>query len=80
MRGTLAVTLIGILLVAILLVLAIVLRTLRRTSARAAVSAADRVESAAELPGQAQDQRPGAAAEAEQILARAESDAAGVLH
>lgn len=80
MSGTLAVTLIGILLVAILLVLAIVLRTLRRTSARGAVSAAGRVESAAELPGQAQDQPPRAAAEAEQILARAESDAAGVLH
>ena len=91
MSGTIAVTLIGILLLAILLVLGIVLRTLKRTAARAAVTQADQAEPAAELSGQPQpqhqpqpqapapDQRPAAAAEAEQIRARAESDAAGIL-
>jgi ribonuclease Y len=72
-----AVTLIGILLLAILLVLGIVLRTLRRAGARAAVTGTSREQPAASVSGQAQDH--GAAVEAEQIRARAESDAAGIL-
>jgi ribonuclease Y len=72
-----AVTLIGILLLAILLVLGIVLRTLRRAGARAAVTGTGREQPAASVSGQAQDH--GAAVEAEQIRARAESDAAGIL-
>jgi ribonuclease Y len=72
-----AVTLIGILLLAILLVLGIVLRTLRRAGARAAVAGTGREQPAASVSGQAQDH--GAAVEAEQIRARAESDAAGIL-
>jgi ribonuclease Y len=77
--GTLAVTLIGILLLAILLVLTVVLRMLKRTAARSAVSTADQPEPAAEISGQAGDLNPVAAAEADQIRARAESDAAGML-
>ncbi len=77
MSDAIAVTLIGILLLAILLVLGIVLRTLRRASARAAVTGTGREQPAASVSGQAQDH--GAAVEAEQIRARAESDAAGIL-
>ena len=77
MSDAIAVTLIGILLLAILLVLGIVLRTLRRVGARAAVTGTGREQPAADVPGQAQDH--GAAVEAEQIRARAESDAAGIL-
>ena len=85
MSGTIAVTLVGILLLAILLVLGIVLRTLKRTPARPAETAAAPAESAAgtesaaDVPERAQDHRQGDAAEAEQIRARAESDAAGIL-
>ncbi len=78
MSGTIAVTLIGILLLVILLVLGIVLRTLKRPAARAAVTGPDQAEPAAQVSGPAQDERP-AAAEAEQIRAQAESDAAGLL-
>jgi len=77
--GTLAVTLIGILLLAILLALGVVLRTLKRTAARSAVTAPDQPEQIAEASGQAPDLSPVAAAEADQIRARAESDAAGML-
>jgi ribonuclease Y len=77
--GTIAVTLIGILLLVILLVLGIVLRTLKRPAARAAVTGPDQAEPAAQVSGQAQDERPAAAAEAEQIRAQAESDAAALL-
>jgi len=77
--GTIAVTLIGILLLVILLVLGIVLRTLKRPAARAAVTGPDQAEPAPQVSGQAQDERPAAAAEAEQIRAQAESDAAGLL-
>ena len=79
MSGTLAVTLIGILLLAILLALGVVLRTLKRTAARSAVTAPDQPEQIAEASGQAPDLSPVAAAEADQIRARAESDAAGML-
>jgi ribonuclease Y len=74
---TIAITLIGILLLAILLVLGIVLRTLSRTAGRTPVSGAGRRPSAAEASRQAQ--RQGAITEADQIRARAESDAAGIL-
>jgi ribonuclease Y len=89
--GTIAVTLIGILLLAILLVLGVVLRTIKRTPARAAATAAAPAEAAArtrreartasapDVLEKAQDARPGAVTEAEQIRARAESDAAGIL-
>ncbi len=77
MSDAIAVTLIGILLLAILLVLGIVLRTLRRAGARTAVTGTGREQPAVTVSGQAQDH--GAAVEAEQIRARAESDAAGIL-
>ena len=78
MSGTVAVTLFGVLLVAILLVLGIVLRTLRKTSERTPVTESGRQTSAAETSAQAG--REGVTREeAEQIRARAESEAAGIL-
>ena len=93
MSGTIAVTLIGILLLAILLVLGIVLRTLRKSSARAAVTASGEQPPAASALEQGaasaleqggasarvQEPDPAAAEEAGRILARAESDAAGIV-
>jgi ribonucrease Y len=76
--GTVAVTLFGILLVAILLVLGIVLRALSRTAGRTPVTGSGSQPSAAESSGQAERQGI-ARQEAEQIRARAESDAAGIL-
>ena len=78
MSGTVAVTLFGVLLVAILLVLGIVLRTLRKTSEPTPVTESGRQTSAAEASAQAG--RGGVTREeAEQIRARAESEAAGIL-
>jgi ribonuclease Y len=76
--GTVAVTLFGILLVAILLVLGIVLRALRKTTERTPVARSGRQPSAAETSGQAKRQGV-SAEEAEQIRARAESEAAGIV-
>ncbi len=78
MSGTVAVTLFGILLVAILLVLGIVLRSLSRATGRTPVTGSGSQPSAAESSGQAERQGI-ARQEAEQIRARAESDAAGIL-
>ena len=78
MSGTVAVTLFGILLVAILLVLGIVLRALSRATGRTPVTGPGSQPSAAESSGQAERQGI-ARQEAEQIRARAESDAAGIL-
>jgi ribonuclease Y len=75
---TIAITLIGILLLAILLVLGVVLRTLSRASGRTPVAGAGRGPSAA-TEASRQAQRQGAVTEADQIRARAESDAAGIL-
>jgi ribonuclease Y len=78
MSGTVAVTLFGILLVAILIVLGIVLRALSKTSGRTPVTGSGRQPSVAESAGQ--PERPGVATqEAEQIRARAESEAARIL-
>ena len=78
MSGTVAVTLFGILLVAILLVLGIVLRALRKTTERTPVTGSGRQTSAAETSAPAE--REGVTREeAEQIRARAESEAAGIL-
>ena len=78
MSGTVAVTLFGFLLVAILLVLGIVLRALSKTTGRTPVTGSGRQPSAAETSGQAERQGV-AIQEAEQIRARAESEAAGIL-
>src|SRR5215469_1907121 len=76
--GTVAVTLFGILLVAILLVLGIVLRALSKASGRAPVTGPGRQRPAAEASDQAE--QPGVAIEeADQIRARAQSEAAGIL-
>jgi ribonucrease Y len=76
--GTVAVTLFGVLLVAILLVLGIVLRTLRKASERTPVTESGRQTSAAETSAQAG--REGVTREeAEQIRARAESEAVGIV-
>jgi ribonucrease Y len=75
---TVAVTLFGILLVVILLVLGIVLRTLRKTTERAPVAESGRETAAAETSGQAERQGV-SREEAEQIRARAESEAAGIV-
>jgi ribonuclease Y len=91
--GTVAVTLIGILLVAILLVLGIVLRTLTRNSSRSAVTPAvapavtsagapaEKTVQAGQVAATGQHQRAVAEADAEakRILAQAQSDAAGLL-
>jgi ribonuclease Y len=76
--GTVAVTLFGILLVAILLVLGIVLRALSRATGRTPVTGSGNQPAAAESSAQAERQGI-ATQEAEQIRARAESDAAGIL-
>jgi ribonucrease Y len=76
--GTVAVTLFGILLVAILLVLGIVLRALSKTAGRASLTGPGRRPSAAETSGQA-ERRGVAGEQAEQIRARAESEAAKIL-
>ena len=78
MSGTVAVTLFGILLVAILLVLGIVLRALRKATERTPVTRSGRQPSAAETSGQAKRQGV-SAEEAEQVRARAESEAAGIV-
>ena len=78
MSGTVAVTLFGILLVAILLVLGIVLRALSKASARTPATGSGSQPSAAESSGQAERQGV-SRQEAEEIRARAESDAAGIL-
>ena len=78
MSGTVAVTLFGILLVAILLVLGIVLRALSRATGRTPATGSGSQPSAAESAGQAERQGV-ARQEAEQIRARAQSDAAGIL-
>jgi ribonucrease Y len=77
MSGTVAVTLFGILLVAILLVLGIVLRTLRKASERTPVTGSVRQPSVAETSDQGERQAI-SMQEAEQIRARAESEAAGI--
>jgi ribonucrease Y len=76
--GTVAVTLFGILLVAILLVLGIVLRALSKATGRTPATGSGSQPSAAESAGQAERQGV-ATQEAEQIRARAQSDAAGIL-
>jgi ribonuclease Y len=76
--GTVAVTLFGILLVAILLVLGIVLRALRKATERTPVTRSRRQPPAAETSGQAKRQGVNAE-EAEQVRARAESEAAGIV-
>jgi ribonucrease Y len=76
--GTVVVTLFGILLVAILLVLGIVLRALSKANGRTPVTGSGRQTSAGEASGQAERQGL-SQAEAEQIRARAESEAAGIL-
>ena len=78
MSGTVAVTLFGILLVAILLVLGIVLRALSKATGRTPATGSGSQPSAAESSGQAERQGV-SRQEAEEIRARAESDAAGIL-
>jgi ribonucrease Y len=78
MSDTVAVTLFGILLVAILLVLGIVLRALSKATGRTPATGSASQPSAAESSGQAERQGV-SRQEAEEIRARAESDAVGIL-
>jgi ribonucrease Y len=75
---TVAVTLFVILLVVILLVLGIVLRTLRKATERPPVTGFGRETSAAETSGQSERQGI-SRQDAEQIRARAESEAAAIV-
>jgi ribonucrease Y len=79
LSSTVAVTLIGILLLAILLVLGFVLHMLRRGTLRAPAATAKPDQTAAESPGQRQPDLDHVAREAEQIRAQAESEAAGIV-
>jgi ribonucrease Y len=86
--STLAVALIGVLLVAVLVVLGLVLRMMRRGTTHAQVSPAHQAEQLSEPAAEKavekaaekiQDQLREAAGEAEQIRARAQDDAAGIM-
>jgi ribonucrease Y len=77
--STVAVTLIGILLVAILLVLGFVLNMLRRGTLRSPSALAKPEQAVAETPGRSQQDLDDAASEVEQLRAAAKSEAAGIV-
>ena len=77
MSSTVAVTLIGILLLAILLLLGYVLRVLRRASERSSAAAADPEQAVTGTPAQASLVE--AAGDAEKIRTTAQAEAAGIV-
>jgi ribonucrease Y len=78
LSSTVAVTLIGILLLAILLVLGVVLRMLKRGTLRTPAATA-KPEQPAEVPAQIRADLDEVAREAERIRAQAQSEAAGIV-
>jgi ribonuclease Y len=79
LSSTVAVTLIGVLLLAILLALGFVLHMLRRGTLRAPAAVAKPEQPSTEVSGQSQLELDEAAKEAERIRLQAQSEAAGIV-